>query len=268
MPDDPNPRRYVGLVDRGGVERTAQATGALLTALEATAGRESAASPDGARPVDKLSSTEWRLRTSAKLAAQLPPDLQTVACLLAVSLTGPDRQRIAAHPLIRPICQRIAGAPAGAERTAVAEHPPADIAPADVVTAPRGEQGRLERWLSAAALASLLGGQRADAAALVLSGIADPAADAVDLASYADACAGGCLAARLADRGRQPTLARLADEKDFSRFLPPAPDEMKLAATTLPRAEFERQYGSATDQRFLALRTKLCNQISALPAYR
>jgi hypothetical protein len=253
IPDDPNPRRYVTLIDRSGVERTALATAAVIAALEANADRNSSA---GGKRADRFASAEWRLRTAAKLSLELPAELRSVACLLAVALTGPQREPIAGHPLARPICARILGAPGEAGR------------PAAVSTSVRGgQQARIEHLLATSALALLVGGQRADAAALIDAGISDPAASSVDLESYTDACAGVCLAARLIPGRWRISVARLAEEKDLNRFLPPPADELELAGK-LEREDFEHQFGSATDPRFLSLRAKLCEKISALPAYR
>ena len=267
MPDDPNPRRYVGLIDRGGVERTALATAAVMAAMEASSAR-GASPPAGGKSTSKSSSLEWRLHSAAKLARELPADLQGVACLLAVALTGPNRELVAGHPLARPVCARILGMPDATGRPAVATTTTQTGDSAHGSQQARREQTRLEHLLAVAALALLVGGQRAEAAALVDAGITAPQSGPVDLESYTDACAGLCLAARLGPGRWRIGLARLAEEKDLAHFLPASEVEKTSNGGKLPRDEFDRRYGSASDARFLALRAKLCDQISVLPAYR
>ena len=300
IPDDPNPRRYVGMIDQAGVERTSLATAAVIAAIQANAGQNSAVPPsdgkpgDGkpseGKPVDKLASTAWRLRTAAKLSQELPRDLQNVSCLLAVGLMGPYRELLASHPLTRPISARILAArttaqpagkdgaqpagkdnaqPAAGDTAQPAEKAPAQPAAGLLVTAAvRGDQPRLERLIAFAALASLIGSQRAEDAALFEAGINNPAATTVDFESYADACAGFCLSARLTPGRWHVPLARLAAEKDFARYLPPLPEELESGSGTQSRKDVERQYGAPTDSRFLTIRTKLCDQISIMPAFR
>ena len=58
MPDDPNPRRFVGLIDGAGIERTALATAAVIAALEKIAVQQETQSPAAGRgrtaPVARL----------------------------------------------------------------------------------------------------------------------------------------------------------------------------------------------------------------------
>lgn len=173
MPDDPNPRRYVGLIDDGSVERTARAGRAIVTAIEANAARIAATRPQenapGPTPAEIVASPEWRLWAAAKLALDLPPDLQATSCLLAVSLTGSERELVAGHPLARPVCQRVIERPADEQPAAAGN-----------ATAEHDEQHRLDRLLAWAALASLVGGAEAEAAALVATGIANSQATSVD----------------------------------------------------------------------------------------
>ncbi len=261
MPDDPNPRRYVGLIDDGSVERTARAGRAIVTAIEANAARIAATRPQenapGPTPAEIVASPEWRLWAAAKLALDLPPDLQATSCLLAVSLTGSERELVAGHPLARPVCQRVIERPADEQPAAAGN-----------ATAEHDEQHRLDRLLAWAALASLVGGAEAEAAALVATGIANSQATSVDLEAYADCCAGICLAARLGPGRSQLTVARIAEEKGAARLLPQLGGELKTAASQISRDQFERLYGSATDERFAALRTTLCEQIAAKPSLR
>ena len=133
--------------------------------------------------------------------------------------------------------------------------------------APPSQRG-IEQTLAAAALATCLGEQLADAAALADAGITNPTSDAIDLAGYADACAGCLLAVRLADPAGRLTLARLADTADLAAFLPAAAEELKLTGSRLTRADFERQFGSAIDERFLQWRGSLYRRIAGQAWHR
>ncbi len=259
MPDDGNPQRYLKLIDEGRVEQTAQATAALMTGLTTLAARLPGDPGQPASAAEALQSPEWRLRTAASLARQLPGELQISACLLAVGLSGPQRGRLTSSVLLRPVCQRI---------DEILKTPDAAQAAATATSAAASPRGRLERLLASAALAACLGGPWADGAALAECGIAPLKAEAIDLAAYADACAGCLLAVRLADPAQRITLAELAQRTDAAGYLPSDDLRQKLALNILSPAAFERQFGSATDPRFLELRSRIYASIAAMAAYR
>ncbi|HWC89436.1 MAG TPA: hypothetical protein VG433_07270, partial [Pirellulales bacterium] len=203
-----------------------------------------------------LASTDWRLAAAAKLALDLPAELQASSCLLAATFTGPERELVVHHALARPISQRIIEHKFDQQPAVAAE--PKGVA---------GSQRRLERVLAWSALATIIGAEQAEAAALVTTGIANPTTDWVDLADYQDCCTGLCLAARLTGGG-QPSLARIAAEHNAAALLPALASQIPLVGQGISRDEFTRLYGSATDERFLALRAELCAKILAHAAYR
>jgi hypothetical protein len=286
MPSDPTARRYVALADRG-IERSVQAARPMSAAIAAAAAdngpRAAAANlaPRGSTRSPAELPLEERLQIAVKFAALLPADRRTLPCLLAVSLNGPARSIVTGHPLARPACDRIAAAPVAAGQSAAVSHSAAD-----------GDRLRFEKFLAAAALASLLGPQLAEASALAETGIADPSARTVDLTDFADRLAGIGLAERLAGQigpnHARPDLLQLAEHPHAEDFLPllaadggpadgepaegkPAGDqpvEAVLLGGVISRAAFDRQFGSVADPRFIAYRQRQFEAIQRLPAFR
>jgi hypothetical protein len=257
LPEDPAAFHYVQLLGSAtAIPAGTAAQQVLREIVRAAAANQTlpAATNGGAlgasrRTGEKL--TDYYVQRAAGAATTLPDDVAPRAMLLALAV-GLDQSR------------SLVAVPAVAEAVQAVELPSERIGRLALLSEPTiaGRRELAERFFAAAYLTAALGSDAAFAAGIAQEQVDAQRPGGFSFADIAADRAGARFAANIVNN-RFP-LRIVAQSFKIESFMP-AIDGL---AEGLSNDDFNSQYGSTTDPRFLAVVEEIDKRISALPPYR
>jgi len=251
LPEDPAAPRYLRIIDQARLAPLAEGARSIVQMI-VMAGERNMSYPEPATPPvpgliyrevgDELA--EMYVRQTAAAAKRLKDKTAGQAYLVGLAL-GLDRSRAARQdPVIGVVAQTIESEEQRKLRLRLLGEPTA-----------RGKLKLLEQFTLAAALTTVVGASGAESGSLFKERASAQAGAKFDFANYEAALAGSAFSIRLT-KG-ELTLARVAEEFTFEKFLP-APDGLPQPVSW---PEFEKNYGSFTDPRFVKVRSEMLRRI-------
>jgi len=226
---------------------------ALVDAAEKNAKRPLATDP-GAREPFRVSGdelTELLLRAAATAADGLPQKQQASAFLLAVAIGLDDSTILRSNPLTSKLVKRVESDDERKQRLAVLGNP-----------AMRGRRDLCQHFAVSCGLAALLGESLAETAGIAKEQKDSRGGSGFSFVDLQADLAGIALATRL-QKGTL-SVATLARKFKVGDFLP----EEKGLREGLTAEQFEKDYGSLSDERFKKELSVVRKRVEALPGYK
>jgi hypothetical protein len=195
--------------------------------------------------------TTYYIREAAAAARRLPAEHAVPAFLLGIGVALDDSELLRDQPLTGLLWRQVEPAEARAARLEVLGKP-----------AVHGRHDLCQHFAVSAALAAVAGPRAAEAAGVLKETLdARPGGSGFSFADLSADLSGVAFAQELTrSPGRLAEVARTFAVADFA--VPPAG-----LPEGLSRADFARQYGSTTDERFLRKQEEIRKAIRALPGY-
>jgi hypothetical protein len=194
--------------------------------------------------------TEEFVRVAAAAAMKVAPEHAPAAFLLALGIAIDDSDVLRQNPFTRELCSAIESPAARAERLQVLGSPTV-----------RRRRDWAQHFVVSAALTAQYGPELAESAGLLKEMGDLRGASGFSFTDVSADFAGIALARAV--RERPAMLSRIAESFVVTDFLP----DPRGLADGLSQEEFQRDYGSASDERFRTVIATIRERIAKLPAY-
>jgi hypothetical protein len=248
------PTQSTGTQDREKLAENAKTVlGAIVKAADANHRLPEHAAPGAHAPLRRTGDelTVYYVRAAAAAARRRPEKEAAPAFLLALGIALDDSSLLRTNLMTRSLWRKVEPDDARKQRLAVLGKPTL-----------HGRHDLAQHFSVSAALTAVFGPQAAESASVLKEMLDARGGSGFSFADLSADFAGIAFARCLID---QPS--RLADIEKAFRL-----DDYVLSPRGLPEgltsAQFEKQYGSLKDERYLRLQDEIRKRIAALPGYR